>query len=152
MLLSDLFSFGLASVIAACSSSALTSTASGWNECNTIPPPSLIITQQVGEGDAPSPAGGEIALGTYDLTGQTIYGASSLTADEPAETYIFGATNFTGETLNFAAWAGTWSVNQTTITLNESCFCKEAIGCSEPFAESFGDTATANNSCTSRVT
>jgi hypothetical protein len=124
--------------IVGCSSTSATS----WNLCNALPQPTVVVTQQVGQGDAPSPTGGEIALGTYELTSQTIYGASSLTSDQPAETYVFAATTFMGASLDYAASAGTWSVSQTTITLDEACFCKQAAGCTQPGAESFGYTAT----------
>src|SRR5579859_1101726 len=86
---------------------------SNWNQCNALPPPPVTVAQTVGIGTAPTPLGGTIVAGTYDLTSQTVYGASSVIANAPPETYVFDATSFQGLTRDYAAAVGTWSTSQT---------------------------------------
>jgi hypothetical protein len=80
---------------------------SNWNQCNALPPPPVTFAQTVGAGTAPTPLGGTIVARTYDLTSETIYGASSLIENAPPETYIFDAASFQGLTRDYAAAVGT---------------------------------------------
>ena len=113
-----------------------------WNQCNDLPSPSVKYSQEAGVGAAPTPLGGAIVAGTYDLIDETVYGASSLVSNTPPETYVFDATTFQGVALDYAADQGTWSTSGTTLTLTYACLCKASGGCQVPAAPSFGYTAT----------
>jgi hypothetical protein len=61
---------GTGGASAACGSSTDPSTGAG---CNTLDPAGACVTETLGTGSAPSPAGGTIAAGIYDLTSMTRY-------------------------------------------------------------------------------
>jgi hypothetical protein len=126
---------------AGCSSSAPASS-NAWNQCNTLPAPTVTYPQTIGTGSVPAPGGGTIVAGAYDLTAQTVYGASALTPNTPPEEYVFTDSTFQGVALDYAADEGTWSTSGTTIQLTYSCVCKAAGGCIMPPPVSFGYTAT----------
>jgi hypothetical protein len=121
-----------------CSSSS----SSKWNYCNGLPPPQVTFTATAGAGAAPTPSGGTIVPGTYDVTADAVYGASMLPTGVSPEEYVFTESTFQGVTLNYAADEGSWSASGTTLTLSYNCLCKASDGCSTPAPASFGYTAT----------
>jgi hypothetical protein len=113
----------LAAAVASCAS-----TPSNWNQCGIVAP-SLAVMQTEGIGPIPTPGGGTITPGTYDLTDTIVYGARGLISYVTPSAYLFDEVRFQGVARDYAATAGTWSTNGTTLSLTITCRCTKARGC-----------------------
>ena len=123
-----LLPFGSLALAAGCGSGAPPGHFSDWDQCTVLDPSGSSVKQSAGTGTPPVPAGGTIVAGRYVLTDQTVFGATSLTNDEPGEVYQFDADTFAAMYLDQKSDAGKWSTSGTTLQLSIGCVCQRNLG------------------------
>lgn len=116
-----------------------TDTDAGEDLCEAIDPSTTAVTESQGAGDYPSPTGGAIADGTYDLVAFEIYAPASPDGNVRARRLVVdGDTIVMINVDNGVADAirgGTFSTSGAELSVSFSC--------PESFAHTLGYTATA---------
>jgi hypothetical protein len=109
--------------------------ASQGETCNTIVPVGPCVSDTIGNGTAPTPAGGSIVPGTYELTARTIYvtGDAGGMGDTSARRETFVVTKNGGDiVLETSHVSGTTVQRQKGIVTTNNTMAMFAVSCPPP--------------------